>query len=51
MMSKDSTIHSSAIDCPVVPVNIIRDASINFFRSLDPKCQRMEAIKIATYDH
>ena len=50
MMSKDSATHTSTTDNFAVPVNMVRDTSIKLFRSLDPRCQRMEAIKITTND-
>ena len=50
MMNKDSAGNNSVTDCSAVSLNMISDASVKLFRSLDPKCQRMEAIKITTND-
>ena len=45
------TTKISATEHSIGSLRMTKDISSQLFRSLDPKCQRMEAIKITTNDH
>ena len=50
MTSKNAVTNSTATDHSISSENRIVDALAMFFRSLDPRYQRMEMIKIITND-